>query len=130
MQGSMCLLIFIRILAAMLHGRRKMPCNFTEIKSSKLPCRLPIDRIFFHNFAQLGFAIEYNDWSKLSKKGGFKKKKKRWGRGYHSLSRKINANPGKLSPLSRICLKKYGMYGRGLKKISSWFNPWLGKYSF
>ena len=75
MRGSMCLLIFIRISAATLRGRRKMPCNFTETKSSKISSHWPIDKIFLHHFVWLGFAIEYNDWPKLNKKKGGKKKK-------------------------------------------------------
>ena len=61
-------------------------------------------KIFTRNFVRLGFAIaEYNNWPKFKekKKGG----KNKVGGG--SLSRKMNANPGKLSPLSQICLKKF-----------------------
>ena len=69
MRGSLCLLIFIRIVIATLPGWRKMPCNFTEMKSSKMSSHRPINKIFFHNFVQLGFDIaEYNNWSKFKKK--------------------------------------------------------------
>ena len=61
----MCLLIFIRISAATLHGRQMKSSNFTEIlKAQKLKIsrRPSINKIFYY-FAPLGFGIaEYNDW--------------------------------------------------------------------
>ena len=48
---------------------------YRNIKSSKISCRPLIDKIFFHNFVELGFAIaEYNNCSKFKKKGRGKKK--------------------------------------------------------
>ena len=100
----MFLMIFIRISAATLHGRQKKSCNFTEIlKAQKLKIlRRPSNNKIFFFFTILhntDFSIaEYND------RPIFEKKKK--NRGWGGLSRKMHANPGKLSPLSRICLKK------------------------
>ena len=117
MRGSMYFLIFLRISAAMLHGRRKMSCNFTQIlKAQRFHVVCCLIRYFVHNFVELGFAIaEYNDWpifqKRQKKRGGDLKKTTGGGGGgggvcYRILSRKINSNPRKISPLSRICLKK------------------------
>ena len=72
----MCLLIFIRISAATLHGRQTKSCNFTKIlKAQKLKNlhHLSSNKIFYY-FAPLGFGIaEYNDRSIINlkkKKGG------------------------------------------------------------
>ena len=95
----MCLLIFMRISAVTLRGWQTKSCNFTEIlKAQKLKfSRLPSSNKIFYYFAPLGFGIaEYNNWPIVEIKIG-----KGWG-----VSRKKHANPGKLSPLSRICLKK------------------------
>ena len=60
----MCLLIFIRISAATLHGRQMKSCNFTKILKAqklKISCR-PLSNKIFYYFAPLGFGIvEYND---------------------------------------------------------------------
>ena len=75
-------LIFIRILAATLHGRQTKSCNFTEIlkvQKIKISHRPSVDKVyfFFHYFAQLGFDIaEYKDRSIT-----YKKKKKKCSRG-------------------------------------------------
>ena len=61
----MCLLIFIRISAATLHGWQTKSCNFTEmLKAQKLKnSRRPSGNTIFYYFAPLGFGIaEYNDW--------------------------------------------------------------------
>ena len=83
----MCLLIFIRISAATLHGRQTKSCNFTKIlKAQKLKTsRRPSSNKIFYYFAPLGFGIaEYNARPIIGKKikGG-------------GLSRKMDANPGK-----------------------------------
>ena len=84
----MCLLIFIRILAATLHGRPTKSCNFTEIlKTKKLKnSRRPSSNKFFYFFAPLGFGIaEYNDRPITEKKI----------KGVGGLSRTMDTNPGK-----------------------------------
>ena len=98
----MCLLIFTRISAETLCGRQTKSCNFTEIlKAQKLKIsRRPLSNKIFYYFAPLGFGIaEYNDRPII-------KIKICGGGGGVCLSRKMDANPGKISPLSRICLKK------------------------
>ena len=95
----MCLLIFIRISAATLRGGKTKSCNFTEIlKAQKLKIsRCPSSNKIFYYFAPLGFGIaEYNERPIIEKQIG----------GWGCLSRKVHANPGKCSPLSRTCLKK------------------------
>ena len=69
----MCLLIFIRISAATLHGRQTKLCNFTEIlKAQKLNIsRCASSNEIFYYFAPLGFGIaEYNDLPIIAKKFG------------------------------------------------------------
>ena len=87
MRAKRCLLIFIRISAATLHGRQTKSFNVTEIlKAEKLKISLcrSSNKIFYY-FAPLGFGIaEYNDRPIIEKK------KKGGG-----LSRKMDANPGK-----------------------------------
>ena len=73
-------------------------CNFTEMLKAqklKISCRPSSNKIFYY-FEPWGFGIaEYNDRPIIEKK---------WKGG--GLSRKMDANPEKLSPLSWICLKK------------------------
>ena len=83
----MCLLIFLRISAATLHGRQTKSCNFTEmLKAQKLKnSSCPSNNKIFYYFAPLGFGIaEYNNRP-------INEKKKKWG----VLSRKMDANPRK-----------------------------------
>ena len=83
----MCLLIFIRISAATLHGCQTKSCNFNEILKAqklKISCRPSSNKIFYY-FAPLGFGIaEYNDRPMIGKK-----------KGGGCLSRKMDANPAK-----------------------------------
>ena len=67
----MCLLIFIRISAAILRGRQTKLCNFTEIlKAQKLKISCcPLSNKIFYYFAPLGFGlVEYNDQPIIKKK--------------------------------------------------------------
>ena len=91
MHGYMCLLIFIRISAATLHGRQTNSCNFTEILKAqelKISCRPSSNKIFY-NFVPLGFGKK-NCGEGLGGLGGVGG----WG-GVGGLSRKMDANPGK-----------------------------------
>ena len=67
----MCLLIFIRISAATLRGRKTKSCNFTEILEAqklKISHCPSITKIFYY-FAPLDFSIvEYNDRPIIEKK--------------------------------------------------------------
>ena len=90
-------LFFIIIPAATLCGRQTKSCNFTKIlKAQKLKIlRCPSSNKIFYYFAPLGLGIaEYNDRPITEKK---KKKTniKNPGGGEGSLSRKMDANPGK-----------------------------------
>ena len=86
MRGLMCLLIFIRISAAILRGWKTKSCNFTKLVKAqklKISCR-PSSNTIFYYFAPLSFGIaEYNDRPRI--------KKNQRGR----LSQKLDANPGK-----------------------------------